>query len=396
MNIYRRPPVLCALVFSLTLAACAQAPMHLSESDRTSLGNIGVLSTGSRPQVDLLLPAKGPVEGAWRGAGSGVKMAIYGGLFSPIPGGVIIGALLSPFFAAGGAIYGATVALPRLWVDRGEQKLRAAAGTLRLNRLVREQAVQYALLKTRHHVVDLGARHVTRGNSPPLQTYAEQHIDTLLLVEITEFATHDAAISSPFDIQIIADTRLIRVANGREIANGHIRFTSRRQPLKIWIADDSALFKTVVEKGARQVGEEIVFEHLLAFHPVGKKTNHQEIPAVFYPSPEPVSPRENGMIFDSAAVDSLTPEFCWRPVSSAFPTADQDAYNRISYRLRILDHSEVIHAKEGLKKHCHRIGTELEGDTEYSWTIEAWFESAAQVRASRSMAVKFHTPAAAK
>lgn len=392
MNIHCHPPALCALVFSLALAACAQAPLHLSESDRTSLGNIGVLSTGSRPQVDLLLPAKGPVEGAWRGAGSGVKMAIYGGLFSPIPGGVIIGALLSPFFAAGGAIYGATVALPRLWVDRGEQKLRAAAGTLQLNRLVREQAVQYALRKTRHHVVDLGTRHVAMEKPPPLQTYAERHIDTLLLIEITEFATRDAAISSPFDIQMTAGTRLIRVADGREIANGHIRFTSRLKPLKIWIADDSALFRTVAERGARQVGEEIVFEHLLAFHPVEKKANPQEYPAIFYPSPEPVSPREDGMVFDSAAVDSLSPEFCWRPVSSA----GRDAYNHISYRLRILDHSEVIYVQEGLKKHCHRIGTELEADTEYSWTIEAWFESAAQVRASRSAAVKFHTPAAGK
>jgi len=393
---HRRPAVLCALVFSLALAACAQAPMHLSESDRASLGNIGVLSTGSRPKMELLLPAKGPVEGAWRGAAQGARMAIYGGLFSPIPGGVIIGALLSPFFAAGGAIYGATVALPRLRVDRGEQKLKAAAATLRLNRLVREQAIQYARRKTRHHVADLGARHVAGEKAPPWQAYADRQIDTLLLVEITEFATRDAAISSPFDVHISADTHLIHVADGREIANGHIRFTSRRRPLKTWIADDSALFRTVAEKGARQIGEEIVFEHLLAFHPPGKKADQKENPVIPYPSPGPLSPREDGIIFDSAAVDSLTPEFCWRPVSVATLPSGQGSYDNLSYRLRILDHSEVIHAMEGLKKTCHRVGTELEADTEYSWTIEAWFESATQVRVSRSPAVKFHTPAAVK
>ncbi|MFQ5582685.1 MAG: hypothetical protein ACE5F3_08695 [Mariprofundaceae bacterium] len=385
-------PVL--LVAALILSACAQPFRHLAESDHASLGRIGVLSSNERPEVKLVLPAKGPLRGALRGAGSGAKAAIYGGLFTPIPGGVILGVLVSPVFAAVGAVYGAIKALPEMLVARNEISLRASASQLELNTAVHRHVVTYLASQSGYAVSDLGVAQFDASNpSSAIKNDAGKDIDTVLLIKVTHFSTQEEGINAPFSMAIDADTRLIRIADALVLAEGRVRFTSQEKPLDAWTEANDRLFKETARRGTRQLAEQIVYKHVLYY---GQLDNGNDDGLSFLSPPEPVSPREDDLIFDSAEVDSLRPEFCWQPFAGLSGTDASTTGSRASnggaYRLRILDNGEEISVADKLRGKCHRIHTDLEPDHDYTWTIEAWFEAEGRVRVSRSEEIAFHTP----
>jgi len=113
-------------------------PPREVENIRAGLGTVGVILVTHPPKTEVLMPAKGFWGGVKRGVAVGATLPIMVGFVSPIPGGTLLGAVVAPFTAVFGAVYGAAKAAPVREVEDAEMALQNAAGELRQLGLARE------------------------------------------------------------------------------------------------------------------------------------------------------------------------------------------------------------------------------------------------------------------
>jgi len=396
--------LLHCITLTLILSACAQSPKYLTEMDRESLGHVGVVSAQFQPEINLTLPAKGAGSGAWRGAREGAKDVIIGSAVTPLPGAIFLGILLSPFVAAGGAVYGAIAAPPAKDVARHEKTLAGITRKLEINRSIREGIIQYANEKAHYSFTDLGEIGPAKpGEETNYLRLALNGSDTVLEVSASDLSTEGAAINSPFRVVIKTDMRLIRTEDGRELASYHPRFASQLRTLQAWAQKDGALFRKALQKGFMQISRETVYELLLVYDPdSGKDGRHATlVQGVSVRPPEIISPKPKQSGFslfseDNLIVGTLTPEFCWKPFADVKTLSGEGAnmsgISHISYQFEIKHDDEVVYEQNHLEASCHRLQQALKWNTEYTGLIRMWFELGGHIRATRPGEVHFKTP----
>jgi len=125
-------------------------PPSRLETIRADISTIGVYMRPERPKTEVLQPAKGAWGGLKRGIAVGATLPVMIGFASPIPGGALLGLLLSPIGALVGAVYGVYTAVPAEEVEHAEAMLAFASENLRSQGL-REDFIDA--------VVELGNRH---------------------------------------------------------------------------------------------------------------------------------------------------------------------------------------------------------------------------------------------
>lgn len=395
--------LLCCIMLTLILSACAQSPKYLSETDRKSLGHVSVVSAQFQPDINLVLPAKGAGGGAWRGAKEGAKDVIIGSAVTPLPGAIILGILLSPIVAAGGAIYGAIVASPAKVVAQYGKVLADISQKLDINRGIREGTIRYADEKAHYSLSDLGEiGPVKPGGDANYLRLALSGTDTVLEVSASDLSTEGAAINSPFRVVIKAGVRLIRTADGMALASYHPRFTSQLHTLQEWAQNDGALFREALQKGFTQISRETIYELLFVYEADSEKDgrNAALVQGASVHPPEIIAPKlkQSGFSLFSGdnLVGSLTPEFCWKPFvsvkTSSGKSANMSGISRISYQFEIIHEDEVIYERDRLEASCHRLDQLLKGDKEYSGVVRMWFELGGHTRATRPGEIYFRTP----
>jgi len=394
-----------SVVLALAVSSCAQAPKQLSETDRKSLGRVGIVSAQFQPEINLTLPAKGGGRGALRGAKEGVKDVIIAGAVTPIPGAIFLGILLSPIAAVGGAVYGAIAAPSGKVVARHEKVLGSIIRHLELNHAIREGIITYAAEKARYSTVELGNTGPARpGEEHNYLDVALHGIDTVLEVSASEVSTEGAAINSPFNWVIKADARLVRTADSTVLAAYHSHYTSHTHTLEEWGDHDGRLFKAALKEGVSQTSRKIVYE-LLIVYDAGPAESTRKTGESFsgrgpvVRPPTLILPKLHTSFFsgDWLEVNTLTPEFCWK----ASPNPDRQELRGIektneltqpTYEVEIHQGDELVYQREGLKETCHHLTRPLERDREYRWSVKTWFELDGRVRATRPGAVLFKTP----
>ena len=110
--------ILAVLIGSSGLPGCSHTPAVYKmeprevEGIRSDIGTVGVVLAPYPPQVEAVLPARGWWGGAKRGFVSGGTIPVVIGFVSPVPGGTAFGAMVAPFTAVAGSVYGAANALP--------------------------------------------------------------------------------------------------------------------------------------------------------------------------------------------------------------------------------------------------------------------------------------------
>jgi hypothetical protein len=118
--------VLFCVVGLFGLAGCSHTPKIYKmppervEKIRSDLGAIGVTVSSYPLKRKINKPAKGFIGGAARGLVIGAATPVVVGAVSPIPGGTAMGALLAPYTAAAGVVYGAIKAAPPEEVEKAE------------------------------------------------------------------------------------------------------------------------------------------------------------------------------------------------------------------------------------------------------------------------------------
>jgi len=393
------------IILALILSACAQSPKYLSEMDRKSLGHVGVVSAQFQPEINLTLPAKGAGAGAWRGAKEGAKDVIVGSAVIPLPGTIILGILLSPVAAAGGAIYGAFAAPPAKTVVQHEKVLTDISQKLEINRSIREGIIRYADKKAHYLLIDLGETGPAKpGKDASYLGLALNGTDTVLEVIVSDLSTQGAAINSPFKITINVDVRMIRTVDDMVLASYPSRFVSQPHTLQEWASHDGSLFREVLQKGFTQISRETMYELLFIYDAVSAKEMRSVDPngKGYVHPPEiitsmPEKPAFSLFSDNRPVVGTVTPEFCWKPfISEKKQLSDESAkmsgVSHISYQLEVRHDDEMVYKRESLKGLCHHLDQPLKWNEKYSVSVRRWFKLNGYIRVTRPGEVLFKTP----
>jgi len=119
--------VLFCVVGLFGLAGCSHTPKIYKmpperlEKIRSDLGAIGVSISSYPLKRKINKPAKGIIGGAARGLVIGAATPMVIGAVSPVPGGTAIGALVAPYTAVAGIVYGVIKAAPAEDVEKAEK-----------------------------------------------------------------------------------------------------------------------------------------------------------------------------------------------------------------------------------------------------------------------------------
>jgi hypothetical protein len=127
------------VIFVSVLTGCVRAPVpatyQMSPQEvhdfRSGLGTIGVVVSQHRSELEFNTPAKGKIGGFGRGFAAGAATPIVIGLVAPVPGGTLIGALISPFTGIYGGFSGMSKAPPIEEVKIAEAGINKALDRVR-------------------------------------------------------------------------------------------------------------------------------------------------------------------------------------------------------------------------------------------------------------------------
>ena len=267
--------LLSALVAGLFLAACASSPKplpRLSENLRSSLGTVGVVTTGPAVTADLDAPvgvvnqaALGAVEGGGvgfaSGAGAGALIGLTCGpgavLCVPI-GAVVGGALgLTVGLPVGGLVKGST-AIPDSAATEIRASISRAIGDRDLQDDLRQRVLQNARLSTTG--VDLGARPMSSMTSPDNVSLTNAEITTVLEISLINvaFTSSDGGKNPPLALVLTAQARLVGMDGDRVLWNAdQVKYASSSAAFSLWAENNSTLLRTEIDNGLDSLAQQI-------------------------------------------------------------------------------------------------------------------------------------------
>ena len=262
------------MVGHLVLSACAETagtytlPPPPSEGLRRELGTIGVAAVRFEPHYKLDTPAKGPLEGAGRGAGLGAVTPFVIGVQFP-PYGSIAGAALAPGGAVIGGVAGADAARPAKEVEAAEAALTKALAEQNLPAGIRAAVLAVAGERTRRSFVPLPERQLAAGDTEPdYRDLAGTGVDTVL-----ELSVRDVGLAGPWAPNpklyavMTVQTRLVRVADGKEVYRHELAYVGALHRFTEWAANEEQLLRGELDVAYRVLAEAIVDEVFLLYLP---------------------------------------------------------------------------------------------------------------------------------
>ena len=242
------------------LAGCTTADPRLlpppSEQLRSHMLSVTVASASSNPEIVFDGPAKGALEGAWRGASLGFVIPLQAAGASGLAAPVI--AAIAPIGALLGAGFGAGAAEPSEKIQEKEA-------------LIRQVLVESQARERFHDCVEVAIRaqvpHVSLASS------SAGRADTVLEVAVERFGlSGDPLLVNP-QLQFVMSqrARIVRGSDGRELHAQVLMWRGQLRPLDQWAVDDGAPVKVAVERACRDIAEALVDELFLLYQPTDKR-----------------------------------------------------------------------------------------------------------------------------
>lgn len=260
-NAWGRPAarsVLC-LAWLATCSACTPSIHDLSPQEarhlRAPLERIGVRTDSDGATLTFQKPAKGIWGGAGRGAVVGALTPIAIGAVFPLPGTTFLGALVAPFTAAGGMVYGAIAASSPAEVKNAEAAIGRATAAVRLTRpqlRLRDSVVQQGRART-------GRFFVALDEAP------EAHVDAVLDLTDQRAGLKGAWRINP-PLIAFAETRArLRTPAGDTLLEETVLCSGEERSYVEWAADDGALFAAAMHVCVEALAEKVVDDFFLVY-----------------------------------------------------------------------------------------------------------------------------------
>jgi len=298
---------------SLLLAGCAQIPASLEE--RAGIQRVTVVPDTVPPKTHFETFAVGAGAGMGKGAAAGGLASLGGGMTTHDPFGLLLGIALMPLFAAGGAVYGAAIAVP---ADRAaaiealpKQVLATTAIERRLAELVAEAG------RDSGYELTLPPEH-TDGN--PSDTPVAPDSDALLETDVTDFGFHGDGDDPEIAMYIRAKARLVRMPTQKTLGESTFLFQSEPQKLNQWLDDGGKPLHKAFDALLRDLARDIVDRRLLHY-PYGFIGDFE----IELPGPSANSPGKSiisPFFIPTPTVDTLQPTLVWNVFTIPDETAD--------------------------------------------------------------------------
>ena len=264
-RIRSRSALVGAAIASL-LAGCTTAGPRLlpppSEQVRSHMLSVTVASASSNPEIVFDGPAKGALEGAWRGARLGFVttlrvasgVAVSGSKESALAAAAIVA--MAPIGALLGAGVGAGAAEPSEKIQEKEA-------------LIRQVLVESRARERFHDCVEAAIRelapHVSLGSS------SGERADTIVEIAVERFGLSGNTMLVNPSLQFVTSQHArIRASDGRELHAQALTWRGQFRPLDQWAAEDGTPVKEAVDRACRDIAEALVDELFLLYRPTGE------------------------------------------------------------------------------------------------------------------------------
>jgi hypothetical protein len=291
---------------SLLLAGCAAIPASLE--DRAGIQRVTVMPDTVPPKTNFETYAVGAGTGMGKGAARGSLYSVVGGA-SGGPLTLLVGIALLPLIAAGGAVYGAAIAVP---ADRAaaiealpKQVLATTAIERRLAELVAEAGQDSG------YVLTMPPENADRS---PSGAPVEPESDALLETDVTEFGFRGDGDDPDIAMYIRAKARLVRMPAHKTLGESIFLFQSESLKLNQWLDDGGKPLQTALDTLLHDLARDIVDRRLLHY-PNGFLGDME----MQLHGPSPLSPGSRLFI---PTVDTLQPTLVWNAFSIPDETAD--------------------------------------------------------------------------
>jgi hypothetical protein len=303
---------------SLLLAGCAQIPGSLE--DRAGIQRVTVVPDTVPPKTHFETFAVGAGAGMGKGAAAGGLASLGGGAMGG-PFTLLLGIVLMPLFAAGGAVYGAAIAVP---ADRATaiealptQVLATTAIERRLAELVAEAG------RDSGYVLTLSPENADRSPSgPPV----EPESDALLETDVTDFGFRGDGDDPDIAMYVRAKARLVRMPAQKTLGESTFLFQSEPRKLNQWLDDGGKPLHAALDTLLRNLAREIVDRRLLHY-PYGFLRGYGSSNDIEFelPGPSANSPGKSiisPVFIPTPTVDTLQPTLVWNAFRVPDETAD--------------------------------------------------------------------------
>ncbi len=250
----------------MCIFGCAKSPTVYSmpteelEAIRSEISSVAVVGGQYKTMEQLDLPAKGVLAAGGRGFVSGMGATIAAGVVSPIPGGTIIGIILSPIGGVVGFFRGMVVAEPTDKVEAAEKTLHQAAEKLRSMNLgdrFREELLSLAVERTGkqfHFYADQGP---LNHNEKIVYNPADfPGADTVLEIRPLRAGLWGLwTVNPPTAPFAEVGIRLIRLNDGKVLIDDIIMCAGEERTYEVWAENSDLFVEEIVKTIPRLVGK---------------------------------------------------------------------------------------------------------------------------------------------
>jgi hypothetical protein len=241
------------------------------EKIRSDLGTIGVTISSYPLKRKIIKPAKGVLGGAARGVVIGAAMPVVIGAVSPVPGGTVMGALVAPYTAVAGSVYGAIKAVPPAEVKKAEAASDRAIARLQemnLRQSFLTEVVKLGKERTDLRFIplsDMGPRH-----RKEVVQYGQMDIPGIDY--ILELRPESAGLMGPYRIDppstafLKVSARLIRKHDNEVvISESYVCASEAKRTYTEWAENDGQLFVDEFLCCLPELAEKIVDDFFLVY-----------------------------------------------------------------------------------------------------------------------------------
>lgn len=268
-----------AIVSSLVLllvTGCADIPRTYEMTStqirefRSNLGTIGVTVSEYRSKLEFAAPAKGRFGGLKRGFIAGAVKPVLIGFVAPVPGGTFAGALVAPFTAVAGAVYGVSKTPPQEEVEKAEAGINEALERLQLENIGQSSLEDFVRLAEELSPFEFVA---LPGEGPQKCDeeirYDELHlngIDTVLEVRVEKGGLWGSyEIDPPSAAYIETRVRLIRANDNETLLEDTLLCTGEQRKYLEWGENKGQLFYDNILACIPRIQEKIVNDLFLVY-----------------------------------------------------------------------------------------------------------------------------------
>jgi hypothetical protein len=385
--------VACA---SFLLAGCTTIPASLE--GRAGIQRVIVVPDSVAPETHFETFAVGAGAGMGKGAAEASVKALAGGSGGF---GLLLAIALLPFVAAGGAVYGAAIAVP---ADRAvaiealpKQLLATTIIERRLAELVAEAG------RDSGYELTLPPEHADRSLSAvPM----EPDSDALLETDVTDFGFRGDGDDPDIAMYVRAKARLVRMPAHKVLGESTFLFQSEPRKLNQWLDDGGKPLHAAFDALLRDLAREIVDRRLLhyPYDPYGFLRGELEMEL---PGPSAISPGSS--FFRPPTIDTLQPTLVWNAFTIPDETADaaggMTRATTLGYEVCIWRQHQVerklpagcIYRHRGGPETSHAVEAPLLPETRYSWSVRMRFkvDNEQYLTGWNRRPLEFYTPATA-